>query len=155
MKKNTIYNKEGFSVPNGYFKENKTAILKSTEPTITNKSKTDLGFSTPNKYFANSETTILKSVKPSNTSIFYKYKSTFKYGLAIAASILLLIVISTNFSSLNPNTKIVTTLSKKTETNLDSTLFYKNDPLLSIYLDDNYSEEYLDEFALEDLVFSE
>jgi len=162
MKKKNITSHNGFSTPENYFNNSKEDILITLGLEKSESKNEDLGFSTPKEYHSDFKENILQSIKSESTkeiSVYNLRKKYFKYSIAIAASFLLFFMISKNFISTEKNTPIVNVITdsiQEIKEQLPKTLslIEENEDLLAIYVEDDYSDELIDEYATEDLFFS-
>ncbi len=150
MRNNNTNTKEGFTIPNNYFNKNKTSILKS----ISTSNIKDDGFTTSPQYFSSSKKAILKSTINSEPISIFSKKWIF-ISVTIAASLILLFSISNYNTKTTSNT--IVTIAPQIDTTSNNFISDETnttkDLLLSIYIDDSYTEESIDDYALESLIF--
>jgi len=164
MKKKSICttSSNGFSTPDNYFEKSKEDILKRLDIESLENKNEDLGFSIPEDYHANFKENIVKSIQPNvnkEVPIYGIRKKYFKYFIPVAASFLILFMISKNFDSAEKGTPIVNVIidtiqEEKEQLPNRFSLIEENEDLLAIYMEDNYSDDLLDQYATEDLFFS-
>jgi len=151
-----------FSTPENYFNNNKEDILKTLGLENSKSKNEDLGFSTPKEYHADFKENLLQSITseaPKEVPVYSLRNKYLKYSLAIAASFLLFFVLSTNFNSSENKSQIVTIVTDTVQEIKEQfpkgfSLIEENEDLLALYIEDNDSDELLDEYATEDLFFS-